>query len=237
MQPRLMRSRTEVIIAGVCGGLGEYFGLDPVIVRLIFVLVTLTTGLGLIVYPVLWLVMPKAGTSAASTPLLAHDPDAWRRRMNEFGQEMAQAGQQIGQEMRQASQQVREVFLREQGQPTQAPTSAAPPPPEAYNFDPLTGQPMKRSAPTTGQTINLRVDATMADQYAPPASISTPDAAPQHSVYYGPPAPAARKHRGRSIGIVLVAFGAIILASQFDIAQYVFPMLMIGAGLMLLRKK
>ena len=108
MQPRLMRSRTEVIIAGVCGGLGEYFGLDPVIVRLIFVLVTLTTGLGFIVYPVLWLVMPKAGAVAGSTPLLAHDPDAWRRRMNEFGQEMAQAGQQIGQEMpRRASRCVR----------------------------------------------------------------------------------------------------------------------------------
>ena len=66
MQPRLMRSRTEVIIAGVCGGLGEYFGLDPVIVRLIFVLVTLTTGLGFIVYPVLWLVMPRAGVGASS---------------------------------------------------------------------------------------------------------------------------------------------------------------------------
>ena len=60
-----VRSRTEVIIAGVCGGLAEYFGLDPVIVRLIFVLVTLTTGIGFIVYPVLWLVMPKAGASAS----------------------------------------------------------------------------------------------------------------------------------------------------------------------------
>src|SRR5262245_57589941 len=143
MQPRLMRSRTEVIVAGVCGGLGEYFGLDPVIVRLIFVLVTLTTGLGFIVYPVLWLVMPKAGAVVGSTPLLSHDPDAWRRRMNEFGQEMAQAGQQI-------SQEVRQVFLREQGQRSQAPTTAAPPPPEAYNFDPLTGQPINRPAPTTG---------------------------------------------------------------------------------------
>src|SRR5262249_58867454 len=58
MQSRLMRSRTEVIVAGVCGGLAQYFGLDPVIVRLIFVLVTLTTGIGFIAYPVLWLVMP-----------------------------------------------------------------------------------------------------------------------------------------------------------------------------------
>ena len=237
MQPRLMRSRTEVIIAGVCGGLGEYFGLDPVIVRLIFVLVTLTTGLGFIVYPVLWLVMPKAGTSAAGTPLLSQDPNAWRQRMSEFGQEMAQAGQQIGQEMAQAGQQMRGVFLREQAPPTQAPTTSAPPPPEAYNFDPLTGQPHKRSTPNTGQTINLRVDTTIADQYAPPANTTTPGTAPQQPIYYGPPAAPARKQRGRSMGILLVAFGAIVLASQFDMAQYVFPILMIGAGVLLLRKK
>ncbi|HWQ15261.1 MAG TPA: PspC domain-containing protein, partial [Roseiflexaceae bacterium] len=60
MQPQLTRSRSEVVIAGVCGGLAEYFHIDPVIVRLVFVLVTLTSGLGLIVYPVLWMVMPKA---------------------------------------------------------------------------------------------------------------------------------------------------------------------------------
>src|SRR6187431_1182854 len=65
MQPRLTRSRTEVIIAGVCGGLAEYFAIDPVIVRLIFVLVTLTSGIGLLVYPILWMVMPRAGATAS----------------------------------------------------------------------------------------------------------------------------------------------------------------------------
>jgi phage shock protein C len=240
MQSRLMRSRTEVIIAGVCGGLAEYFGLDPVIVRLIFVLVTLTTGIGFIVYPVLWLVMPKAGANAPGTPLFTQDADAWRRRVNEFGQEVAQAGQQIGQEMRQ-------VFMREQGQPTQAPTSAEAPPPAAYNFDPLTGQPVSRAEPTTGQTINLRVDPTMAETFVPPPSVGIPpadtsmsnptSAAPQHPVYYGPPAPTTRKNHGRSMGIVLVVIGAMILAGTLDIAEYVFPILMIGAGLLLLRKK
>jgi phage shock protein C len=230
MQSRLMRSRTEVIVAGVCGGLAEYFGLDPVIVRLIFVLVTLTTGIGFIVYPVLWLVMPKAGASAGGPPLFTQDADAWRRRMNEFGQEVAQAGQQIGQE-------VRQVFVREHGQPTQAQTAPGEPPPSAYNFDPLTGQPIDRSAPTTGQTINLRVDPTVAGTYVPPAEPGTAGQAPQQPVYYGPPAQAPRKNRGRSMGIVLVAFGALILAGQFDIAQYVFPVLMIGAGILLLRKR
>src|SRR2546428_3273110 len=77
MEPRLRRSRTEVIIAGVCGGLAEYFGIDPVIVRLIFVLVTLTTGIGVLLYPVLWLVMPKAEQPVHGTPIFPQGGDAW----------------------------------------------------------------------------------------------------------------------------------------------------------------
>ena len=230
MQSRLMRSRTEIMIAGVCGGLADYFGLDPVIVRLIFVLVTLTTGIGFIVYPVLWIVMPKAGTNAATPPLFTQDPNAWRQRVNDFGQEVAQAGQQI-------SQEVRQVFLREPGQPTQTPRVADEPSPAAYNFDPQTGQPVNRAAPTTGRTINLRVDPTVAGTYVPPVENTPPSVTPQQPVYYGPPAQAPRKNRGRSMGIVLVAFGIMILAATMGVAEYVFPMLMIGAGILLLRKR
>lgn len=67
MQPRLTRSTTESMVAGVCGGLAEYFNIDPVIVRLIFVLVTLTSGLGLPVYLVLWILMPKASAEHSAT--------------------------------------------------------------------------------------------------------------------------------------------------------------------------
>lgn len=67
MQPRLTRSTTESMVAGVCGGLAEYFNIDPVIVRLIFVLVTLTSGLGLPVYLVLWILMPKARAEHSAT--------------------------------------------------------------------------------------------------------------------------------------------------------------------------
>ena len=58
MQKRLMRSQTDKMLGGVCGGLADYFLIDPVIVRLIFVLITITTGLGILFYPVLWLIMP-----------------------------------------------------------------------------------------------------------------------------------------------------------------------------------
>jgi phage shock protein PspC (stress-responsive transcriptional regulator) len=56
---RLYRSRRERIIAGVGGGLGEYFDVDPTIVRLLFVLATVLGGIGVIVYIVLWLIMPR----------------------------------------------------------------------------------------------------------------------------------------------------------------------------------
>lgn len=76
MQPRLNRSRTDRMIAGVCGGLGLYFGVDPVIVRLIFVVLAITTFITPLIYPILWLIMPESGTlpgssagSATSMPL------------------------------------------------------------------------------------------------------------------------------------------------------------------------
>lgn len=58
---RLYRSRTEVQIAGVCGGLGVYFQVDPVLVRLISAAVTLLTGLvpGILVYLAAWLIIPQ----------------------------------------------------------------------------------------------------------------------------------------------------------------------------------
>jgi phage shock protein C len=55
---KLYRSRTERWLAGVCGGLGEYFGIDPTLVRVIFVLFALTFGSGFLIYLVLWIIIP-----------------------------------------------------------------------------------------------------------------------------------------------------------------------------------
>lgn len=57
---RLTRSITDKKVAGVCGGLAEYFNVDSTLVRLIFVLATLMGGPGLLLYIVLWVVMPEA---------------------------------------------------------------------------------------------------------------------------------------------------------------------------------
>lgn len=59
MAKRLYRSRTDRMIGGVCGGLGEYFGVDPTLLRLAFVLVTLAGGAGILIYLVLLIVLPE----------------------------------------------------------------------------------------------------------------------------------------------------------------------------------
>ena len=56
---RIYRSSKERVIAGVCGGLGEYFDKDPVLFRILFVLVTLIFGFGVLAYLVMWISMPK----------------------------------------------------------------------------------------------------------------------------------------------------------------------------------
>lgn len=55
----LYLSQTNKVIAGVCGGLGEYLGIDPVILRVIFVVLVFFSGIGLLGYIIAWLVMPK----------------------------------------------------------------------------------------------------------------------------------------------------------------------------------
>ena len=59
MNSQLLRSRTNKIIGGVCGGLGDYFGVDPVLVRVIAVLLALATRATIIVYIVAWIIVPK----------------------------------------------------------------------------------------------------------------------------------------------------------------------------------
>lgn len=59
MDKKLYRSRTHRVIAGVCGGLGEYFDLDPVLVRALFVAAALGGGFGVMVYLIVWVVIPE----------------------------------------------------------------------------------------------------------------------------------------------------------------------------------
>jgi phage shock protein C len=53
------RSRSERVVAGVCGGVGRYLGVDPVLLRIAFIILALANGLGLIAYVVAWVAIPE----------------------------------------------------------------------------------------------------------------------------------------------------------------------------------
>ena len=60
MEKKLYRSNTDKKLAGVCGGIAEYFNVDPTLIRLGWALVTLcTAGIGIIGYIVCAVIMPK----------------------------------------------------------------------------------------------------------------------------------------------------------------------------------
>jgi phage shock protein C len=60
MRKRLTRSQDDRVVAGVAGGMAEYLGIDPTIVRVLWVLAFLPGGVpGLLLYVLCWLVMPN----------------------------------------------------------------------------------------------------------------------------------------------------------------------------------
>jgi len=60
MENKLQRSSNDKMIGGVCGGLGEHFKIDPTLVRLAFALLFFLGGHGLLLYIILWVIMPAA---------------------------------------------------------------------------------------------------------------------------------------------------------------------------------
>ncbi len=62
IKKKLFRNPDDVIIGGVASGLAAYLGLDPLIVRIIFILVVFFGGSGVLIYIILWLIMPEAKT-------------------------------------------------------------------------------------------------------------------------------------------------------------------------------
>ncbi len=59
MPKKLYRSRKYHVLGGVAGGLAEYFALDPILMRVIFVLITLINGIGILLYIILWIIIPE----------------------------------------------------------------------------------------------------------------------------------------------------------------------------------
>jgi phage shock protein C len=63
---KLYRSRTNRQVAGVCGGLAEYFNLDATLIRVLFVVLAVLGGSGIVLYLALWIIVPRAPELTAS---------------------------------------------------------------------------------------------------------------------------------------------------------------------------
>lgn len=67
-RPQLRRSGTDRMAGGVCGGLAEYSGIDTLLWRVGFVGLTVAGGAGILVYLLLWVLIPSAPLPAGETP-------------------------------------------------------------------------------------------------------------------------------------------------------------------------
>jgi phage shock protein PspC (stress-responsive transcriptional regulator) len=83
MTSKLYRSPTDKMIGGVCGGLGAYLGVDSALVRLFFVLLTIGGGSGVLIYLLLWILIPypeEGAVASAATIRAGADEIAGRAR-------------------------------------------------------------------------------------------------------------------------------------------------------------
>ncbi len=90
MDRRLYRSRSDRVLLGVCGGLANYFDMDPVLVRIIFVLLIFAHGLGILAYIVMAVLVPLEGSKGAPP----------RDTIRENVEEMKQSATELGDEIR-----------------------------------------------------------------------------------------------------------------------------------------
>ena len=75
MEHPFLRSTTDTLVAGVCGGLGRYLAIHSNLVRVFFILLSAFSGLGVLIYFILWFFVPREelpGTSASTPASRAH---------------------------------------------------------------------------------------------------------------------------------------------------------------------
>lgn len=84
---KIYRSETDRILGGVCGGLAEYFEIDPTIVRLIFALITIFGGSGVVLYIILWVLIPsKSYVDSETDENIKRNTDEIRAKARNFRQ-------------------------------------------------------------------------------------------------------------------------------------------------------
>ncbi|RME19885.1 MAG: PspC domain-containing protein [Deltaproteobacteria bacterium] len=98
---KLYRSQNDRIISGVCGGIAEHFGIDSTLVRVIFLLLVVAHGLGLLLYLALALIVPAEGKET--------DPrQTVREGAKELGERAAEVAVEVGEGVKRAAKKARE---------------------------------------------------------------------------------------------------------------------------------
>ena len=95
MENRIFRSRQDCMIGGVCGGLGKYLGIDSTFVRLFFILLALGNGIGVLLYFLLWFIVPLEGQT----------------RSENLGENVRQGSLEIADRAREMGDDLREMVL------------------------------------------------------------------------------------------------------------------------------
>lgn len=79
MSKKVYRSRSDRMLGGVCGGIADYFNVDVVLVRLLWVLAFLAEGIGLIVYIIAWVIIPEESYTSVGS---SRGDSYWNSREN-----------------------------------------------------------------------------------------------------------------------------------------------------------
>ena len=90
MTNQLYRSRTDAMLGGVCGGLARYLSIDATLVRLVAVILALSNGIGVILYLVLWIIVPQEPVTGLAAP------DTTRSGADEVAQRIRTLGTDLG---------------------------------------------------------------------------------------------------------------------------------------------
>ena len=90
MKTTLYRSESDQMLGGVCGGLGDYLSLDPTLVRLFFALLFFGSGIGLLAYLALWIIMPNQSS--------AHVSKSFEENLKDSGENFSERIQTVGEE-------------------------------------------------------------------------------------------------------------------------------------------
>lgn len=89
---KIYRKVDDCIIAGVCGGLADYFEIDETLVRIIFVILTVGGGSGILIYLILWLVIPKKGKENKNSN--------WEENVKEFAEDVGNKAKTVAKEFK-----------------------------------------------------------------------------------------------------------------------------------------